>query len=108
MEVKMTLSRWVTLVVVISTLPILAQADCQWSGATVMALNGTNCVAATVPGDLASRPVGMGLLLGKVGFWAGTNDNYGSSAYFGLQKAPGQYVNDFALVGSTDAGTNRY
>jgi hypothetical protein len=92
-------------------LPVVASADCKWgtgTGVTILALSGTGCLGATVPGDLSTRPLGLGTVLGKVGVWLGTNDSYATTAYFGLQKAPTGFSNDFAIVGSSDTGTYRW
>jgi hypothetical protein len=96
---------------IVVLLPAGVFADCNWpsgAGVTVLALSGTGCAGATVPGDLSTRPLGFGVFRGHVGMWLGTNDSYASTAYFGLEKAPTNYPNDFAIVGSSDTGTYRW
>ena len=47
----------------------------------------------------------------KPGVFLGSNGNYNgpaATAYFGLMGSPQGYLNDFALVGSSDAQTQRY
>src|SRR5207248_2040678 len=68
---------------------------------------GISPAMLSVQGDLSSRPLGLGVILTKVGMYLGTNDSYNSSAYFGLQKAPTGFDGDFAIIGSSDAGTQR-
>jgi hypothetical protein len=92
-------------------LPVVGSADCNWpngTGVNVLTLTGTGCIGLAVPGDLSTRPAGFGLLFGKVGMWLATSDSFATTAYFGFQKAPTGYVNDFAIVGPSDAGTYRW
>jgi len=55
-------------------------------------------------GNAGSQGNKSGVFLGSNGNFTGT----AATAYFGLMGSPNGYLNDFALVGSSDAQTQRY